>query len=788
MFKHNINLAFRLIFRNKVFSAINIIGLAFGLACSILLFFWVRDEFAYDKFHKNINETYFFYHWQHYGDELFPCTVAPAPLAPALKKGYPQIAYASRLDRIPSVLVSRGDKQFSETVRPVDADLFKILTFTKVNGSLDDALVSPNTAIITESIASKYFGKENPIGKELIFENKLSIKVTAVIKDLPSNSSFELKILVPFEVGRNFGRDLDNWGNNWCRTIIMLQKGVNYKDFEKSVQGFLMKSRGADADKTEEFLFPLAKNHLYEIKGGGQIEFVRLFIIIAVLILLIACINYTNLSSARAATRAKEIGMRKVSGAYKWQLIKQFVGESLFFAFIALNFSLIIVRLLLPAFNNLSGKMIKLNYLDPEVLLTLLAVWLLTGIIAGLYPAFVLSSFNPIKVVKSDSKIGSKKSVFRILLVLIQFSVAIGLIILTLVAYKQIVYMKNMDLGFKKENMVYIPVRGKIQERYDFIKKELTQNPKILGVTMTSHSTPTGVYSNGGGWSWEGKDPSVNPLVSSLTVDEGFQKTFGLKLAEGRFFTNSISSDTSGSREAGYRIVINKTFAKMIGDKDITQKVLTRGEEKFQIIGVFEDFHFSPATDEMGPIVFYCVKDNMNYIFIRVDGTNITKTIGDIKKVFEEYNSGFPFDYGFLDQDYDSLFREENRLVSIFKSFAFLAVVISCLGLFGLASFTSQQRRKEIGIRKALGGSVMGIIVMLSKEFTKWVVIANVIAWPSAYFLMKKWLQNYPNRVELSIWYFIIPGIIAFLIALITVIFQAYSSARRNPVESIRYE
>ena len=788
MFKHNINLAFRLIFRNKVFSTVNIVGLAFGLACSILLFLWVRDEFSYDKFNAHINEIYFFQHWQHYGDENFPCPVAPAPAAPALKKEFPQIAFAARNDFINSVLISRGEKSFVDRVRATDPDIFKMLSFTLVEGSLEDALTSPNSMVITDEMSKKYFGDESPIGKDLVVDNRLNYKITAVIKDFPSNSSYRFGLIIPFEDLKNFGRNLETWGNNWARTIVMLQKGVNYNDFEKTLQGFLMKHRGPQASQVEEFLYPLTRFHLYGIMGGGQIEIVRIFIIIAVLILLIACINYTNLSSARATTRAKEIGMRKVSGAEKWQLIKQFIGESLFFSFIALNFSLIIVRLLLPAFNNMSGKMIQLNYLDTQLILTLLLIWVFTGVVAGLYPSLVLSSFSPIKAVKSDSKTGSKKSIFRVTLVLVQFSIAIGLIITTIVIYKQLVFLKDKDLGFNKENIIYVPVRGKILEKYPLIKREIEQNQKVYGITITSHNQPTAVYSNGGGWNWEGKDPSVNPLVSNLSVDEGFVKTFGLKLTEGRFFSDSIAADTSGNERTGYNIVINRYFAKIIGEKNITQKVLKAYGLTFPIVGVIEDYNFKPATDPMSPIVFFYDKHESTYIFIKMSGEKITETMKDIKSVFETYNPGLPFDYGFLDDDYDTLYRSENRLLSIFRAFAFLAIVISCLGLFGLASFTAQQRTKEIGIRKALGGSISGVIVMLAKDFTKWVIIANIIAWPLAYYLSNKFLQDYPYKIELSIWFFILSGLIAFTVALLTIIFLAYTSARRNPVESLRYE
>ncbi|MHC1702998.1 MAG: ABC transporter permease [Tenuifilaceae bacterium] len=788
MFKHNINLAFRLIFRNKVFSTINIAGLAFGLACSILLFLWVKDEFSYDKFNKNINEIYIFQHWQHYGDENFPCPVAPGAAAPALKKEYPQIVNAARMDRLPSVLVSKGDKFFVENINAVDPDLFQILTFNAIQGTLDSALSTPNSIILTKRIASKFFGDENPIGKDLVLDNRLSFKVSAVVEDMPNNSSHNFGIIMPFEALKNFGKDINNWGSNWARTIVMLQKGVNYEDFEKTLQGFLTKHRGETASKVEEFLYPLSRLHLYNIMGGGQIVIVKIFIIIAILILLIACINYTNLSSARAAARAKEIGMRKVSGADKWKLIKQFIGESLFFSFIALNFSLIIVRLLLPAFNNMSGKMIKLNYIDPQLIVTLILVWVLTGVVAGLYPAFILSSFSPIKAVKSDSKVGSKKSIFRIALVLVQFTVAIGLIITTIVVFKQLTFLKDKDLGFNKENILYVPVRGKIQEKYSLIKKEIQKNPKVIGITITSHNQPTAVWSNGGGWSWEGKDPSVNPLVSNLSVDDGFVKTFGLKLSDGRFFSDSIAADTSGSESAGYNVVINKYFAKMIGEKDITQKVLKAWGMTFPIIGVIEDYNFKPANYPIEPMVFFYDFRRSTYLFIKVSGDKVTDTMNKLKEVFETYNPGLPFDYGFLDDDYDTLYRAENRLVSIFKAFAFLAIIISCLGLFGLASFTAQQRTKEIGIRKALGGSVFGIVTMLAKEFTKWVVIANIIAWPITYYLMNKWLQEYPYRIELSIWIFIISGMIAFIVALLTVFFQAYTTARRNPVVSLRYE
>jgi ABC-type antimicrobial peptide transport system permease subunit len=778
--------------RSKLFSFLNIVGLAFGLACTILLYLWIKDELGFNKYHENLDRIYLVNHFQNYSGEDYHVWVNPGPLAKAFKEKYPEVEISARYTRAYTGLVNYGEKKFTQNVAAGDPSLLDIYTIEFIDGTKSDFASGINTMIISETIAKQYFGQESAIGKTLMVDDKEPFIVQGVFKDFPKNINYRFDMLIPFEKLKDFGQDLDNWGNNWCLTLVLLKPEVDYLVFNQKISNYLEEVRNRPEDnpiKTTVFLNPLSRVHLYDIKGGGKIETVRIFGIIAIFILLIACFNYTNLATARAENRAKEIAVRKVLSASKSKLIIQFLGESFVFTFLAMNFSLILVRLFLPAFNNMAGKELIMNYTDITILVSILVIWIFTSFMAGLYPAFVLSSFKVVSTLKGSKGNNSRGGLFRKILVVIQFSLSIALIISTLIVNNQLDYLKNKELGLNKENMIYVPIQGKMMDRYDFIKNDLLSNPNILSMCRTSHHDPYTVGSNGGGWEWEGKDPNISPLVGLMFADYDFPNTFEIGMFDGRYFSEEFSSDTARSIFGNLNVVINKTFANIIGTEGITEKFLTRGDEtRYPIIGVMDDFHFLPADQEMMPLLMINVPDFYRHIFIRISGNDISETVKYIESIFAEYNPGFVFDYGFLDDGYENLYRSEERIGDIMRAFTIFAILISCLGLFGLAAFSAQKKTKEIGIRKALGAPVANIVVMLAKEMTKWVLISNIIAWPIAYYFMNKWLTNYPYHYEITIWVFILAGAIAFGLSLLTVIYQSLIASTKNPVNSLRYE
>lgn len=789
MFIKNFILSIRIMLRSKLYSFLNIVGLAFGLACTILLYLWITHELSYNKHHEKIDRIFLVQHWQHYGDKDFHCQVSPSPMAAAFKERYPEVELTARFTSAYNGLVSYGDKRITQSVAAGDPNLLDIFSFSFIYGTKENFSNGLNNIIISEKISKQYFGDTDPVGKTLVLNDEFTFTVQAVYHDFPANMNFRFNLLIPFEKTKDFGQNMDSWGNNWCYTFALLKNGVDYLELEKKVVTFLDEMKENPEDRKNEVFFnPLKRMYLYDIKGGGRIEIVRIFGLIAIFILLIACFNYTNLATARAENRAKEIAVRKVLSASKIKLIFQFLGESFVYTFLALNFSLVIVRLLLPSFNNMAGKELLMNYTDPFILISLVIIWIFTSFFAGLYPAFVLSSFKIIKTLKGAKGSSVKGGVFRKILVVIQFSLSIGLIICSLIVNKQLEFLKSKDLGFDKENLIYIQVQGKMMDRYEIIKQELLNHHDIINVTRTSHYNPYSIGSNGGGWLWEGKDPNLNPLVYFMVGDVGFPETFKIEMLEGRFFSPEYQSDTA-SFGSDLNVVINKTFADMIGYDGITEKYLTRGgETKYSIIGVINDFHFLPADRKMEPLLMYFMPNWYGHIYIRVTGNNIPETVQQIESVFEEFNPGFVFEYGFLDQGYENLYRAEERIGDIMRAFTIFAILISCLGLFGLAAFSAQKKTKEIGIRKALGAPVANIVVMLAKEMTKWVLISNIIAWPIAYYFMNKWLTNYPYHYEITIWVFILAGAMAFGLSLLTVIYQSLIASTKNPVNSLRYE
>lgn len=781
MLKNYLKITLRNIFKNKIYSFINIFGLAVGLAATILILLWVMDELSFNYFNNNIERIYIAAQTQHYKNmEDFTVSATPTALAPYLKSVYPAVEYSTRYTAYSDEnLVSYEEKNFSETVKYADPDFFKIFTFNFIEGKIENAFKEPNSIVITKKTAEKYFGSENALGKIFKVDGNYDFKVTGVIKNIPDNSDIKFDMLAPMQAMDNFHADLNNWGSNMLNTFVLLKEGTSHGTENKKIKSVLQQHIQAST-AGDLFLFPFKDYHLYSVNGtGGKIKSVRLFLIIAFITLLIACINFMNLATARASRRTTEVGIKKVVGASRRQIAKQFFGEALFLTFISLLLALLLVELFLPFFNQISEKNLSLSNLSAGSILLVIVLTVITGLISGIYPALYLSSFQPFTILKRGGKTSTGNFALRRILVVFQFGISIFLIISTIVVGMQLHYLISNDLGFDKENIVYFPVNDKIKSNIESIKSELLKNSNIKGVSYLSH-IPFQIYSNGGGWTWEGKDPKQDVLISFLGVDYDFAKTFSIKMNEGRFFSQSFSSDTVNN------IVINETFAKIIGNKNIVGTVLSRDKQNVSIVGVMKDFNFTSLQTKTGPLLAY-VSNSPNFVFVKI-ASNLPGVLDYLKKVNLDFNPGLIMQYHFLDETFEESFNSEMRLNKIFNDFAVLAIIISCLGLFGLASFVAEQKTKEIGIRKILGASSFNLVKNLTFQFLAWVLIANIIAWPAAYYYLGNWLEDYPYRIQMNIWLFLGAGIIALAIAAITVSFQAIKASTANPVESLRYE
>ncbi len=786
MIKNYIKIALRNIKKHKGYSFINIIGLAIGMACCLLISIWVLDELSYDKFHENAATLYRVEENQDYMGRIFHVTVTPYPLAPALKDEIPEILDATRYVFPGGLLFRYGDKAFFEdNTRAVDPSFFQMFTFPFLKGDKNTALNSPYSLVLSEKIAEKYFGDENPVGKVISVNNTYEFTVTGVMKNVPHNSSLQFETVIPYEFLRKTGKTNEEFGSNSIWTFIQLQKDIPAEKANEKVFGFIRKR--VPESVTSLLLMPYTRIHLHEyfgyIKEPGAIQYVYIFSIIAIFVLLIACINFMNLSTARSANRAKEVGLRKVVGASKGHLIRQFFGESALFSFIALVFAVIIVNLLLHAFSTLAAKELSWKVTGiGSVLVGFLLITLFTGLVAGSYPALLLSSFQPAKVLKGNVKSGAGGSRFRKILVVVQFSLSILLIIGTIVVYKQLNYMKNKKLGWDKEHLVYIPLRtDNIKKSYEVLKTELAKDPKILGITGTDQ-LPSYISSNAGGADWEGKDPNQQILIGINAVDFGFIETLKIEMREGRSFSRDFPSDLSKA------FIINEEVVKIMGKESVVGERFSFIGRQGSIIGVMKNFHYQPVQSKIEPLAITISPDNIRYMLIRIQPESISASLKYIENTWKRIMPNYPFEYRFLDENFDRMYRAEERMGSLLKYFAVLAMFIACLGLFGLASFTAEQRTKEIGVRKVLGAGVSQITILLCREFLMLVLLANVIAWPAAYLVMKNWLKGYAYRTSPDLFTFAAAMAAALVIAFLSVSFQAIRAATANPVDSLRYE
>jgi putative ABC transport system permease protein len=786
MIKNYLKVALRNIRRHKGFSFINIAGLAIGLACCLLITIWVLDELSYDKFHENATNLYRVEEDQHYSGRIFYVYVTPYPLGPALKAEIPDIIDATRVVWTGGVLFKYEDNTFFEdNGRAVDPSFLKMFTYPLVKGDKNTALDSPFSAVMSENLAEKYFGKEDAIGKVITLNNQYEFTVTGVMENVPHNTELQFDFLVPYEILKRTGQTREeDFGSNSIFTFVQLADGTPAEQVNQKIFGFI-RTKNPES-RTDLRLMPFTKLHLHQYfgyeKGAGAIQYVYIFSVIAFIVLLIACINFMNLSTARSANRAKEVGLRKVVGAMKGHLVRQFYGESVVYAFIALIIAVGIVLLLLPAFSNLASKELSWSVAGIEtILIGLLGITLFTGFVAGSYPAMFLSSFQPARVLKGGLFSGSGGARFRRVLVVVQFALSILLIIGTVVVYQQQNYIKNMRLGWDKEHLVYIPLRADTKKSYNALKQDLIQNPLVLNVTGTSQM-PTHIGSNSGGAQWEGKDPELQILIGFNSVDFDFIETLKIEMADGRSFDKEYSSDRSRSW------IVNEEVAQLMDKESVIGERFSHVGVDGTIIGVMKNFHYQTLKNKIEPLAIAVDTEDLNYMIVRIPPEQVSTSLGFIENTWKRVIPTYPFEYRFMDERYDMMYRTEQRIGTLLRYFAVLAVFVACLGLFGLASFMAEKRTKEIGIRKVLGASVTQITRLMCREFFLLVIGANVIAWPVAYFVMRTWLESYAYRADLGFFVFLGAMLLALFVAILSVGYQAVRAARANPADSLRYE
>jgi ABC-type antimicrobial peptide transport system permease subunit len=757
--------------------------MAIAMASAILILLWVQDEWSYDRHFKNADNLYRIIEKQHFsGGEVSLFAISPGLLATALKEEFPEIIRSARYSD-PQFPMQKGKEFIAAKIAIVDKEFLDMFSIKFTRGDIKSALNGPYNIVITENLANKYFNNEDPVGKTLTSASWV-FTITGVVKSLPRNSHLKFDILFPSEFLTQIGNPVNDWGFR-CYNYIELQKGTDNKKFDAKILDFIRKhNKGSNS---EIFLQNIKKIHLfssqkysYDISGHGDINVVRILSLIAVFILIIACINFMNLSTAQSARRAREIGIRKVAGASRRKIIFQFLGESLLIVLVAHVIAMIFVELLLPAFNNLSGKQLSVNYHSAGLYLGLITVILFCGFLSGAFPAFFLSSLKPLDTIRGVLIKNRGKAEFRKVLVIFQFTLSILLIICTLVVRNQLSYMQNKNLGYNKENIGYFLFDTNPRDpKLESFKKELNNNPDIVSVTR-AHYNPVNVEGTWSGLTWTGKKEGDNVLFYGLGADEDYAKTFQLQLKEGRFFSSEFSTDRTA-------VVINEQAAKIMGFKNPVGEILSAGDgSKFTIIGVVKDFHFRSLHTRIEPLIMGL--EPCNTFYIRMKPDKIISVVESVNKTYKSFNNPNPLYFHFLDDDFDKLYLTEKRMGKIFGYFSFLAIIISCLGLIGLSLFMTERRTKEIGIRKINGAKSEEIFSLLSGEYIIWVLMSIIIACPVAWYSMHKWLQNFAYRIEIRLWIFVLSGAIALLIALLTVSWQSYRAAGKNPVEALRYE
>lgn len=789
MLRNYLLIAVRNLFRQKFHSLINILGLSVGIAATLLILLWVQDELTYDRFHDHADRLYQVEEDQFYSGEIYHVTVTPYPSGPVWKEEIPEIEDACRYQWCYGMLFNFGENAFYEDeCIAVDSTFFNMFSFPVLRGNPKELLREPYTIVLTEETAEKYFGKEDPIGQSITANNQWEFKVTGIIEKAPGNSTLQFDMLVPFDFMKEKGQYNEEWGSNSIRTYVMLNEDA----IIDSVNNKMTRIVHSNAETTTTFAaWPFTRVHLHQYFGYGHpptaVVFVYIFLIIAIFVLIIACINFMNLSTAKSATRSREIGMRKVVGSFRKNLIAQFLGESLLLTLISMIIALILVGLILPLFNQVASKELMMSdLLNSRFIFGLIGLTIFTAFIAGFYPSLFLSSFKAVDVLKGEARGGRGGGLLRKVLVVFQFTLSIFLIIGTVVIYKQLIYMKNINLGFDKEHVFYLWMRGEVGENYGTLRNEFLKNPNVLNVSATLHS-PTHIGSNSGGADWDGKDPEMTVLIGFSAIDFDYIETMGIGIAEGRSYSRDFPSDRATDSTASF--LVNEEVVRIMDVDDPIGQRFDFGGKKGSIIGVMKNFYYHSARTKIEPLALQCWDgSSLSAFVVRLGPGDMTKMMKELEDTWNEILPLYPFDYQFLDEDYDSMYRTEERMGRIVQYFTILAIIIACLGLFGLASYTAERRTQEIGIRKVVGARASSIVGLLSREFTILVLISCVISVPLAWFVMRMFLQEYAYHADLNWWIFVIACLSALAIANLTVSFQAIRAAFINPADALRYE
>lgn len=788
MLSNYIKIAWRNLVRNWSFSLINVSGLAIGMAAAALIFLWVQQEYSYDQFHKNKGRIYEVWNKDVNNGKINCWNVTPQPMAHAIRKDYDEIDKVVRVNYGSPSLISFGEKRIKANTNVVDSGFLQVFSFPLLKGDKATCLNQGNSIVINNTVAAKLFDDQDPIGKVIKLDNEYLFTITGVLADLPLNTMFDFECLVSYKFMSDHGSENKYWGNNSTATYAMLKPNVSLSRVQEKLKT-LRKRYDKDSPEMETFLYPFTRARLHGqfkngVESGGRITVVHTFTLIAFLLLLIACINFMNLSTARSEKRAKEVGVRKVIGALRFSLIRQFMTESILISFISGCLAFALISYILPVFNDLVGKKLMLDFNDYKLLTAAVSFIVLTGILAGSYPALFLSSFEPVAVLKGTFRKVQALVTPRKVLVVGQFVFSILLIIATLVIRQQIKYGQSRQTGFDKDRLVFHMMEGDLEKNYDLIKNELLQSGLALSVTKTMSPITEG-WSNSGGMQWEGKDPKDKTMIDRFCADDAVSKTFGFKVVAGRDIDlNTYKTDSTAA-------LINEATVKLMGytnPADAIGKII-KDNLDWHIVGVVKDFILRSPFQPINPTIIQGAKAWFQVIHVKYSNSrSMHETLAATELLFKKYNPEFPFNYSFADVEYEKKYSDEKRISKLSGLFAGLTIFISCLGLFGLVSYMAASRTKELGVRKVLGASVSNIVTLLSKDFLTLVAIAFVIATPLAYWLMNNWLREYPYRISITWWVFAIAGGAIMLIALGTVGFQALRAAVSNPVKSLRTE
>jgi putative ABC transport system permease protein len=796
MLKNYLKITLRTLWKDKGFSFINVSGLAIGISTCILISLYVLDELSYDTFHKNARNIYRLTELLHLPKEVRPQAVTSPPMAHALQQNFPEVKKTVRFTQSSRLLTYQDKKFFDTQIWYADSSLFELFSFPMIKGEPQSALIDPYSIVLTEKAAKKYFGDSDPLGKAMSLSDTIPLTVTGVVKDIPSNSHIQFDVLLSFStiVATNNNQQNDNWFNNGYYTYALLEDGTDYKNLATRYGEHLKKLMGKATEESGlwyEFVFqPLSDIHLrstapYDMGPNGNIKYVYIFSIVAALVLLIACANYINLSTARAMNRAKELGIRKVIGAKRKQIVQQLLGESFLVTFISFVIGVAIVTAALPKFNTITNKSMDARFLfTPAVISSALTIFLLIVMLAGGYPAVLMASFSPIRTLTNYVRQGRESGLIRKGLVVFQFTMSIILIAGTIIIFRQMDFLQNKNLGLDKEQILQLRMRDNINPKYQLIKEEMSKVPSVIIATATNFSYGNGISNI----AMLPEGAADNEITSEAVfgVDHNFIPTFKIELVAGRNFSKDIPTDEADA------FIVNESAVKHFNwgtpETALGKKIDWGLGKKGKVIGVVKDFNYTSLHETIQPLIIHIIPNWFNLITLKVNADNIPETIEQLEEKWNALNLDSPFDYSFLDADFEKLYRAEQQTQSIVGFLASLAIFIACLGLFGLAAFMAEQRTKEIGVRKVLGADVLGIIALLSKDFLVLVGIAIVIALPISWFVSTKWLNSFAYRTDLTWWIFAIAGVIAILISLLTVSFQSVKAAMANPVNSLRNE